>query len=119
MPPEDEPHCLGFEFVHDQLAISNIVTERHWATHPHALLLGRGDLVADALAGNLALELREREQDVERQSSHAGGSVERLRNADERRTARIQYLDDLGEIGEAAGQPVNLRWFRLPGQFGG
>ena len=35
------------------------IAERHRAAHPHALLLGGRDLVADALAGDLALELGE------------------------------------------------------------
>ena len=39
---------------------------------------GRGDLVADALAGDLAFELGEGQQDVQRQSTHRGGGVERL-----------------------------------------
>src|ERR1019366_5029892 len=40
------------------------------AAHPHALGLRRGDLVANALARDLALELGEREQHVERQTPH-------------------------------------------------
>jgi hypothetical protein len=44
-------------------------SERHIAAHPHALFLRRGDLVANALAGDLALELGEREQHVERHTN--------------------------------------------------
>ncbi len=36
-----------------------VVSEGWIAAHPHAFFLGGGDLVADALAGDLALELRE------------------------------------------------------------
>ena len=68
--------------VHDQLAVLDVVAERDEAAHPHALLARGGELVADALADDLALELREGEQDVERQPSHRGRRVERLRDAD-------------------------------------
>src|SRR3979409_1613332 len=55
--PEDVPH--GFSFAADtaQLVIVGSVAERRHSAHPHALLLRRGNLVADALAGDLALEL--------------------------------------------------------------
>jgi hypothetical protein len=43
----------------DELAVLRLITERRHAAHPHAFLLRGGDLVADALAGHLALELRE------------------------------------------------------------
>ena len=49
----------------------DVVAERHEAAHPHALLAGGGELVADTLADDLPLELSEREQDVQRQPSHA------------------------------------------------
>src|ERR1700730_1476026 len=61
---EDMSHGGGFGFVYDQLAVAHLVPERHQAAHPDTLALGGGDLVADALAGHLPLELREREQDV-------------------------------------------------------
>src|SRR5690606_24964316 len=43
--------------------ILHIVPERDIAAHPHALHAGGADLVADALCRDLALELREAEQD--------------------------------------------------------
>jgi hypothetical protein len=52
----------------DQFAVLDVVAERHIAAHPHALGLRRGDLVANALAGDLALELGKGEQHVERQA---------------------------------------------------
>jgi hypothetical protein len=57
---------LGFGSIHDKLAVLDVIAERRQAPHPHALLLRGRDLVADALAGHLALELREREQHIER-----------------------------------------------------
>src|SRR5208337_1748195 len=47
----------GFRFVYHQAPIAPVVAERYRAAHPDAFPLGGGDLVADALAGYLALEL--------------------------------------------------------------
>ena len=52
--------------VNHQLPVIEIVTQRHCATHPHALLLRGGDLVADPFSRNLPFELGEGQQDVER-----------------------------------------------------
>ena len=59
---KDQPDGLGLSLIHGQLAVLDIIAERDVAAHPHALLLRRRDLVADALAGDLALELGEGEQ---------------------------------------------------------
>src|SRR6202011_5347594 len=80
---------------------------RH-ATHPHALLLRGGDLVADALSCDLALELGEGQQNVQGQATHRGRRVELLRHRHEGDALRIEDLDDLGEVGERTGQPVDL-----------
>ena len=74
-----------------------------------SLALGGCDLVADALGGDLALELGERQQHVEGQSSHAGRGVERLGDRDEAMPPLpSKLLDQLGEVGERARQPVDL-----------
>ena len=57
--PEDQPDGRGLRLIHDQFAVLDVVAERHVPAHPHALLLRRRDLVADALADDLALELGE------------------------------------------------------------
>ena len=49
---------------------------------------GGGDLVADALAGDLALELRERQQDVEREA-RVRLSLRRRRAFEELRASRL------------------------------
>jgi hypothetical protein len=64
---QDPPHQRGFVLVHHQLPLTHVVAERHVATHPHAPFARRRHLVADAFANHLALELREREQDVKRE----------------------------------------------------
>ena len=104
----DPPHRLRLGRVHHQLALPHIVAQRHDATHPDPLPLGGGDLVADALAGDLALELGEGQQHVQGQASHAGGGVELLGDGDEAGALGVEHLDDLGEVGERAGQPVDL-----------
>ena len=58
-PLEDQPDELGLLLVHDQLAVAHVVAERRRAAHPHALAARGGELVADALADHLALELGE------------------------------------------------------------
>ena len=75
---EDQPDQLGFLLVHHQLAVDDVVAERRDAAHPHPLPARGGELVADALADHLALELGEREQDVQRQPAHRRRRVERL-----------------------------------------
>lgn len=61
---QDGAHPLGFFVDRDQLALDHLVAERQWPPHPDALLLNSCDLVADALAGNLALELGKTKQHV-------------------------------------------------------
>src|SRR5271170_3719811 len=72
------PYGSSFLLVDDQLSLVNVVSQRARASHPHSLALGAGDLVADALADHLTLELRERQQHVERQPSHRSGGIELL-----------------------------------------
>ena len=50
--------CLGF--IDDKGPIVGSVANGHEATHPESFLLGCRDLVADALASDLALELGKR-----------------------------------------------------------
>src|SRR5215831_4911754 len=96
---EDVDHDLGFILIDDQLAIFDVVSERRHTTHPHTLLLGGRDLVAHALADDLALELGKGEQHVQRQSSHAGRGIELLRDRHERDAAAVEDLNQLCKIG--------------------
>src|SRR4029077_19347977 len=66
------------------------------------------DLVADALADDLALELRKGQQHVQGQAPHRGCRVELLRHRNEGRAPGVEDLDNLGKIGKRAGQPVDL-----------
>jgi hypothetical protein len=74
--PHYVPHCFSLCFIHNELAVLNFVSERDRATHPKPFAFGGGNFVADSLAGDLALELSERQQHIERQPTHAGRGVE-------------------------------------------
>ena len=84
------------------------IAERDRAADPDALALGGRDLVAHPLADHLALELGKGQQHVEGQPAHAGGGVERLGDRDEGHPMLVEQFDQLGEVGERAGQPVDL-----------
>ena len=104
-------HDLGFFLVDRQGArviLRRLVAKRHSAPHPHALGLGGRNLVADALARHLALELGEGQQHVQCQAAHAGRGVEGLGDADEADPAAIEDLDHACEVGQGPGQAVNL-----------
>src|SRR5215218_4953992 len=87
---------------------SRTLAEWDDAADPNAPALGCGKLVADALACDLALELGEGQQHVEGEPPHAGRGVEGLGHRDERDLVGIEDLDELGEVGERAGEPVDL-----------
>nr|WP_235969002.1 hypothetical protein [Brevundimonas huaxiensis] len=109
---EDRPNPLGVSRMDHQGAGRrvgrDIVTQRRNAAHPHALLLGHRDLVADSLSGDLSLELSERKQHIERQPAHRGGGVERLGHRDKRGVSLVQSLDDAGEVRQRTGQAIDL-----------
>src|SRR6201993_70894 len=105
---EDRAHDLRLAVDDNEFAILYPIPERRRATHPHPLPFRGGDLVADALADDLALELRKRQKYIERQAPHRARRIELLRHRNEGGAPLIEDLDDLGKIGERAGQPVDL-----------
>ena len=68
------PDEVSFLRIDYQLAVVDVIPKRHWPAHPHALALGRSNLVANPLNGDFALKLREGQEHVEGEPSHAGGS---------------------------------------------
>src|SRR3974377_1849619 len=94
--------------IDHQLPVLDVVAKRRKATHPHALLLGCSDLVADTLTGDLALELSKREQYVQGKPPHRGRRVELLSDGDEGDSSSVKDLDDLGEIEQGAREPVDF-----------
>src|SRR5690348_12892973 len=87
-----------FGFMDHKLPILDPVAERHESPHPHALLAGVRELVADALTNHLALELGKGQKDVECQAPHRGRRVEGLRNGYERDAVTLESFDQLGKI---------------------
>ena len=65
-------------------------------------------LSSNPLTCDLALELREGEKDVERQSSHGTGGVELLRHRNKADALAIELLHDLGEVGKRSREPVDF-----------
>ena len=105
---EDKADGLGLGKIDDQLAVGDVIAEGRIAAHPDAFLLGGGELVADALAGDLALELGEGQQDVEGQPSHGGGRVERLRHRDKGHALAVEHLHEPGKVHQRTAEPVDL-----------
>src|SRR5262245_19897940 len=54
--PEQSPHGFRFLLLDPERPTVRLIAERDKASHPHALLLRRGDLVADTLPRDFALE---------------------------------------------------------------
>ena len=98
----------GMLLGNTELPVLDLIAEGNYAPHPDALPLRGGDLVSDPLTSDLALELGEGRKHIQGQSSHAGGRVERLGDRDKRHLMGVEELDQLGEVGERAGQPVDL-----------
>ena len=106
--PEDRADPLGLFLFDDELLVPADVAERHHAADPQPPALGGADLVADALAGDLALELGKGQQHVEGQPAHGGRGIELLGHRHERDAMGVEQLDQLGEVGQGTGQPVDL-----------
>ena len=91
---EDLVDGVGLYPVSHQSSVIGIVSQGHRPTHPHALLLGGRDLVADTLGRDLTFELGKGEQHVQRQAPHRVGGVELLGDGDEGDTAGFLVLVD-------------------------
>src|SRR6476620_10386725 len=105
---EDQPDDFGLTLLDEELPVLKPVAERNNATDPDSLLLRGRDLVADALACDLPLELREGEEDVERQPPHARRRVEALSDGNEGYALTVEEFNELSEVGEGTRQPVDL-----------
>ncbi len=80
--------------------------ERRWSAADAAAFAGGCDAGAGPLADDLALELRERAEDVEGEPPAAGGGVDVLGQRPERDLARLELLDELDQVLEAAAEAV-------------
>src|SRR5450432_1086842 len=81
---------VGLVFHHMKRAVLDSIRQWNRSAHPDAAFLGGRHLVANTLAGDLALELGERKKHVEREASHAGRRVERLGHRYEGDTVLIE-----------------------------
>jgi hypothetical protein len=105
---EDPAHERRLALDDHQPAVLYLVAEGRPAAHPHALGAGGGELVPDALATDLPLELGEAQQDVQRQPPHRGGGVELLGDADEGHVVALEHLHQPGEVHQRAAEAVDL-----------
>src|ERR1035437_1045360 len=94
--PIDLADALRLRRINDELAVIDLISHRNDAAHPHSLTIRSSDLVPDALACDLALELSKREQHVECQPAHGGAGVELLGDGDEADTLFVELLDEQG-----------------------
>src|SRR5260221_13352669 len=92
----------------DELAVADLIAERGPSTHPHALFPGGGDLVADALANDLPLELGEGHEHVEGHSPHGGLGIERLRDRHKGYAVMLEGLHQLEKIRHGARKTIDL-----------
>src|SRR5262245_5149657 len=90
------------------LSVLGLVAQGDHPADPKTLAFGGSDLVADALGGDLPLELGEREQDIKGKSPHRGRGIELLRDRDERYPMGIEQFDQLGKIGQRTGEAIDL-----------
>src|ERR1700758_1125036 len=90
---EYRAHDFRLAVDDEEFAVLYPIPKRRHATHPHPLPFRGGDLVPDALADDLALELRKGQQNVQGQASHRGRRVELLGDRNEGRTSGIKNLD--------------------------
>ena len=107
---EDGPDAPRLLLIHHQRAAlgHDVVAQDGHAADPFALPARRAHFVASALRNHLPLELRERQQDVQREPSQRTRGVELLRHGHERRAALVQSLHDAGEIQQRPRQAVHL-----------
>jgi hypothetical protein len=80
---EDHPDPFGFLLDDGELAVLQLIAKGEGATHPQPFALGGRNLVADALGGDLPLELGKGQQHVEDEPAHGGRRVELLGDRDE------------------------------------
>jgi hypothetical protein len=106
--PKERAYGLRLDLEDGERATVGLVAERYGASHPQPLALRGGDLVTNAFPRDLPLELSEREEHVQSKASHRGRRVELLGHGHERDSVRVHHLDDLREVGERAGQTIDL-----------
>jgi hypothetical protein len=105
---EDGSDPLGLGLIDRDLSVPGVIAEWCHAADPETFALGGRNLVPDPLGGDLALELGKRKQHVEGQSPHRGGGVELLGDRHEGHPMTVEQFDQLGKVGQGAGQTIDL-----------
>lgn len=107
---ENLPHQLRFLRVdRDRPAAGNgVVAEDRAASGEFAQFSLHRHFVAGAFGDDFSLELRERQENVQRQPPHAVGRVEMLRHADEGGLVFVEDFDDPRKIQQRPGEAVDL-----------
>ena len=105
---EDGPDPLGFLLIDSDLAVLGLISERRHTADPKTFALGGGDLVSDALGGDLSLELGKRQQNIQGQPPHGCRRIELLGDRYERHAMGVEQLHELGKVGQRAGEAIDL-----------
>ena len=98
----------GFAFVHDQLAIDDVVAKWRRTARPCAFAAGGRHLVSRAFADHFALKLCEGHQHVERQAADGVGGGEVLGHAHECGAGAVEAVHYPGEVEQRAAQAVDF-----------
>src|SRR6516164_1819319 len=105
---KDRANRLSLGWYHKDLLVHGSIAEWDRAADPNAFAFRGSDLVAHPLPDQLAFKLGKGQQDIEREPPHAGAGIEGLGHRHKRDVVGIEQLDELGEISQRAGQPVDL-----------
>jgi len=97
---EDGPDAFGLLRIDDKSAAAwvDVVSENRVPTDPLTLLSRRRLLVARALRDDLAFELRERQEDIQRQAAQRVGGVELLGDGHEADSVLLEQAHHPGEV---------------------
>ena len=94
--------------VGDELVVLDVVAEGDASAHEEPDLERGVKLVPDAVAQHFTLELREATEDVHHHAAGCVGRVELLGDGDESDVVGLKEVVQFGEVGERAGEPVDL-----------
>jgi hypothetical protein len=98
----------AFFFVYDQPSTARMnVIAQYWRSSGPLSFPPRGRHVSSgALADQFPLELRERQQDVQRQPAQRRAGVELLRGCDETYLVLLEDAQHPGEVQQRSAEPV-------------
>ena len=105
---EDHTDVVRGLDARDELVIDEIVAIGDASAHEHAEPERGADLVADAVADHLALELRERGEDVHDHASGGVRGVELLGDGDKGDFVLLEDVVELREVRKRAREAVDL-----------